>query len=140
MSNMLKSIPEMIEDQRKLNAKNITIGEILNMLQTRHDSDELCFSNGKYFDGTFGSYRGYYEDIYIGMHHENIGFNTVGKLKDTLHKALLNGIMYGHKGGEFPITPNTLVWFAAHGTTNEAEMIVDIQKHHNKLVITTSAA
>lgn len=47
MSNMLKSIPEMIEDQRKLNAKNITIGEILNMLQTRHDSDELCFSNGK---------------------------------------------------------------------------------------------
>jgi len=88
-----------------------------------------------FFDGDFGSYRGYYEDLYIGRSDKDEGFDTVGQIKAALDKALDVGVMHGYKGGEFSISDNTLVWFSSYGDCGD--MIVDVQKINGDIFIIT---
>lgn len=121
-----QGLSKAISSSRKMCADNLTIGKMLEKLNSFHDDEQFIFSNGTFFDGTYDSYRGYYEDLYIGYSNEDKGFNTIGKLKQTLHKALDHREMYGYKGGTFAINNDTLIWLAQYGYTGN--MIVDVQK------------
>ena len=134
---MIKTLLNQIDKERIENADNLTIGELFSKLNQFEDSERVTFSNGRFFDGTYDSYRGYYKDLYIGFEDEDMGFNTVGKIKEVLNKALDDGEMEGYKGGEFSIEQDTLVWFATYGTTYEAEMIVDVIKVDDNILIIT---
>lgn len=115
---------KMVSEMRKSSAGNLSIGDMLGKLSNFEDSREFKFSNGKYLDEDYGSYRGYYEDFYIEYSDEDKGLNTIGKLKEILNKGLDEGEMQGYKGGDFLITPDTLVWLASYGCCGD--MIVDI--------------
>lgn len=128
-----QSLSKLISEARKMSAGNLTIGQMLNKLNAFDDDVRFTFTNGKYFDGTYDSYRGYYEDLYIGYSDDDKGFNYVGKLKQVLNKALDDGEMYGYKGGEYSINNDTLVWLAQYGCTGE--MVVDIQKLGEEIYI-----
>lgn len=130
---LLKSVNEM----RKASAGNLTIGETLEKLYAFNGEEKITLTNGKFLDGTFDSYRGYYEDLAIGFSSDDKGFNTVGGLKDVLTKALDDGEMYGYKGGEYSIMDSTLVWLGNYGTTFEAEMLIDIQKVNGQIFVIT---
>lgn len=128
-------ILQQMDKARKSETDGLTIGEIMSKLVPFENEVELYFSNGKYFDGSYDSYRGYYADMYIGYSDKNEGFNTVGDLRETIKEALNNGGMEGYKGGEYSIYDGTLVWFATYGTTNGAEMITNIQEVEGKAVV-----
>lgn len=129
----IESIIKLMKDTRIENATNLTIGEAIQKLNSFSESDKLLFSNGHYFDGTYDSYRGYYEDMYIGWDDEDKGFNTVGKLKEVLNDALDVGVMIGYKGGEFSIAEDTLLWFSTYGDTGYT--IVDIQEFNGQIFV-----
>lgn len=132
----IQALLNSINDIRKQNAANLTIGEMLDKLGQFEDNEKVVFSNGKYFNGEFDSYRGYYEDMYIGYDNEDKGLNTVGSLKTTLNLALEQGGMTGYKGGEYPITEDTLIWFSCYGSSGD-DMIIDIQKLGDTIYIIT---
>lgn len=113
---------------------NLTIEELLEKLDKYDDDKVFKFSNGKFFNGDFDSYRGYYKDLCIGYSDEDQGFNTVGKLKEVLSKALKQGVMYGYKGGEYPITLKTLVWLSNYREVSDY-MIVDVLELEGQLYI-----
>lgn len=131
----VQKLLNIMNNSRKQNAGNLTIGEMLKKLESFDDDEKVTFSDGKFFDGTYGSYRGNYEDLYIGWYDEDHGFNTVGHLKESLNKALNDGGMTGYKGGEFGIYTDTLVWFATYGSCGD--MIIDIQKINNEIYVIT---
>lgn len=111
----------------------LSIGEMLEKISSFGDDEKIEFSNGLFFDGDYGSYRGFFEGLYLGCDIENKGFNTIGHLKETLNKALNDGIMKGYKGGEFIINKDTFVWFASEG--ERGEMICDIQKIEGEIFV-----
>lgn len=63
----------------------------------------------------YGSYRGNYEDLYIGLSLNNEPSITSSELIELLNKALDNQTMYGYKGGYFDIEEDTLVVLANYG-------------------------
>ena len=131
----VESILSMVSDIRKSSAGNLTIESMLDKLSQHDNSDTITFSNGEFLDGSFGSYRGYYEDLSIGYSDKDQGFNTVKDLKDILNKALDKGIMYGYKGGEFSIDEDTLVWLA--GYSDLGDMIVGVAEVNGDVMIIT---
>lgn len=131
----IQSLLNSISDVRKNSAGNLTIGDMLEKLDQFNDDETVTYSNDAYFDGSFGSYRGYYEDMYLGFDKEDLGFNTVGHLKKALETALDKGAMTGYKGGEFSIDVDTLLWSASYGCTGD--MIVDVLKLSDKIYVIT---
>lgn len=77
----IQDLFDMFNDIRKSSTGILTTGEMLKKLEMFNDNEQVIFSNGKFFDGTYDSYRGYYEDLYLGFDDEDRGFNTVGNLK-----------------------------------------------------------
>lgn len=75
----------------------------------KHEYDNVQM----YFDGTFGSDRGDYANMYLGYTEEPTTF-TVQNLIDLLNKAKEQGEMYGYKGGTFSIDNDTLLTIAYH--------------------------
>lgn len=133
----LQYVINVVNEMRKASAGNLTVGEMIEKLNKYDDNREFKFTNGKYLNGSFGSYRGYYEDLYIGYTEEDKGINTVRHLKEILNRALKEKVMFGYKGGEFPIILDTLVWLATYGDIGE--MIVDILEIENQLYIITKS-
>lgn len=131
----IQSLLNSISDVRKNSAGNLTIGDMLSKLDQFNDDETVTFSNGAYFDGSFGSYRGYYEDMYLGFDKENQGFNTVGDIKNALESALNKGEMMGYKGGEYSIDVDTLLWSASYGCCGD--MVVDVLKLSDKIYVIT---
>lgn len=128
-------IIEIMDEQRITNAANLSIGEMLDKLNTFDEKEEVKFLNGLYFGGGWGSYRGYYKDAFIEHDTEDRGKNAVKDLKDVLLKALDKGEMEGYKGGEYRVNRNTLLWFATYGCCGD--MIVDILKINGQIIVIT---
>lgn len=86
----------------------LTLGELLNELNYHNDDEELNVE----LTGEWGSYRGYYGQVFIGYRRKGRNYSTVEELKKIIYEALGEGIMYGYKGGEFSVGNNTEVCFA----------------------------
>lgn len=91
----------------------ITIGEMIKQLELL-PSDKTIQYDFCYFapNGEFDSYRGYYKDAYIGYSKDESC--TCGELLQVL-KYNLGTTMYGYKGGEYPVTEETLLWVSEYG-------------------------
>lgn len=131
----IKQILEMASEMRKSGASNLTIGEMQSKLEQFNNEDQVTFLNGKYFDGDFDSYRGYYVDMYLGYSDEDQGKNTVEDLKQALESALKQGVMEGYKGGTYSIDHDTLLWLSSYGCCGD--MIVDVVEYKGDIVIVT---
>ena len=111
------------------------------MIELYHDEPEYIKKlekEGDFFDmflcDNWDSYRGYYEDMYIGITNVKSDF-TVGELIELLKRAKGVGKMWGYKGGEYTVDDNTLVWLEKE--KNEAKGIapVALYKGDNSNVI-----
>jgi hypothetical protein len=118
---------KMVSDMRKSQSSNMTIGDMLKKLSTfpkdavisldRNGFEEYRESNyaesnyptEMYISGEWDSYRGYYEDMMIGIKRDNTDY-TVSQLIELLESAKAKGIMYGYKGGEYSVNDNTILW------------------------------
>lgn len=86
----------------------LTLGELLNELDYYDDEETLNVE----LTGEWGSYRGYYDQAFIGYRWKGRNYSTVEELKGIIYDALGEGTMYGRKGGEFSVDSNTEVCFA----------------------------
>ncbi|MGG0308255.1 hypothetical protein ABEY43_05985 [Priestia megaterium] len=105
----------------------LDIADLLGKLNQFKDDDKIEFSNGKYLDGDYGSYRGYYDNLYFEYSDEDNGFNTIGEFKKVINKALEDGTMQGYKGGDFSIDESTFTWMVAYGSSDGYE-ILDVRE------------
>ena len=100
----------------------LTVGELIKKLEYIFDQNQpLAFCKGLY-PADFWSYRGYYEDLAIGVTTFPV---TVGgwlaKLKEQIGKE-----HYGWKGGTYTVCEDTAVWVAVeHRDTGPA--ITDVK-------------
>lgn len=116
---------------------HLTVEEVLNEMGKYSETEKIILSNGMFLDGSFDSYRGYYDHLAIDFSENDKGMNTVGGFKGILKKALYVGVMCGYKGGEYSISDDTPVWFAHYGTTSGSEMIVGIERMEDGIRIVT---
>ena len=86
----------------------LTLGELRRALVVYDDNEELNVE----LTGDWGSYRGYYDQLYIGYKKKGDKHSTVDKLRGIIEEALDTGVMHGYKGGEFSINEHTEVCFA----------------------------
>ena len=127
--DILKMIQRMSEERIE-NADNLTVGALLEQLDSFEENKKLRLSTGKFFSlsGEFDSYRGYYEDLAIDKDQatDESTASTVFDFKKVLNNALEQGEMYGYKGGDYSIDESTLVWFGSYGTTSGSLKIVGV--------------
>lgn len=86
----------------------LTPGELLNELDY-YDDEELLNVE---LTGEWGSYRGHYDQMFIGYRRKGGNYSTVEELKDIIYEALGAETMYGYKGGEFSVDSSTEICFA----------------------------
>lgn len=86
----------------------LTLGELLDELNCHNEEEELNVE----LTGEWGSYRGYYDQLFIGYSQGGKNYSNVKLLKNIIEEALNEGEMYGYKGGEFSVDDNTEVCFA----------------------------
>jgi len=106
---------QMSQDRKKAStlAGQMTLGELILELRDCDENDSVTFSDGTNV-GDLGSYRGYYEDLYIDRSDE---LQTVGAVRQMLESAVGEEFT-GYKGGEFVMTKMTMVWVAEYGNSS----------------------
>ncbi|MCA1021540.1 hypothetical protein [Halobacillus litoralis] len=135
MEEFFEKLLERVNELRIDAADNLSIGDLHGELSKYNDDREIIIDDGTFFDGEFDSYRGYYQDLALGFEWKDQELNTVGSLKEMLEKALKIGGMHGYKGGNYRITPDTLVWLANYGSCGK--MIVDLKEIEGRLILIT---
>lgn len=122
--DILKMIQRM-RDERIENADNLTVGALLEQLDSFEENKKLRLSTGKFFSlsGEFDSYRGYYEDLAIDKDHatDESTASTVFDLKKVLNNALEQGEMCGYKGGDYSIDKRR--WYGSGITARQAGLL-----------------
>lgn len=123
---MVSAILQGMDKARQQSAVNLTIGRLQTKL-AGYDEDRTVRVAGRYpwLSGRWGSYRGYYEDMALEPAEADAGENTVGALRATLADAL-GQTLYGYKGGEYTVTPDTLLWIAEWGDCVDSQIPVDL--------------
>src|SRR5574344_901854 len=116
----IDKIMEQMNEIRKSQSSNLTIEKMLEQLDKFDDNSEIVIDgtgyrdyitsceeiykenpewreeySQLYFDKTFGSYRGYYEDMYLGITKQE-NKTTVKDLKELLNESLKEKEMYGY--------------------------------------------
>lgn len=95
----------------------MTLGELETEIEYYNEDLKVVVEGEKYgLDGTFGSDRGDYYDLYFGLTTIKDDYNfTVKDFKKIIEKAYKQGIMRGYKGGGFNIEPDTLTRVGYYG-------------------------
>lgn len=109
-----------------------TVGELISHLEKMDQSEPLAFCNGLY-PGDFWSYRGYYEDLAIGVTTYPVTVaEFLKKLKDQIGEK-----HDGWKGGTYTVKEDTALWVAAeHRDTGPAITGLKEQNGWVKIVLT----
>lgn len=133
----IQAFLELSSKMRKQQNTNLTIGQALEQLSKMPPTAKIKVDNSgmeehknylidlyknpnyaeenkdefydMYLCDDWSSYRGYYEDMRIGVTNELCEF-TVQQLIDLLNSAKAKGKMYGYKGGEFSVDDSTILW------------------------------
>lgn len=156
IQNMLDTFDRI----RKENNTSLTIGTMLKQLDKYDDELEIVIDGSGYkdyiddhqdmykenpqwreeygqlyFDNTFGSYRGYYEDMYLGITKKET-ITKVKNLKSLLNEAKMKKYMYGYKGGDFTIDDSTILWLDEYSCCKQISPI-SLFENNGKLVLIT---
>ncbi len=107
----------------------MTLGDLANALAELDAEMPVQFDNGEN-PGTFGSYRGYYEQAYLG---EGGGSAVVGELREVLDR-FIDSTQTGYKGGEFHMTESTPLWRAEYGRTGY-HIVGTVQRDGNLILL-----
>lgn len=134
--DILKTL-EIMKQSRIDNASNLTIGELLKKIEKYEDGTPFKFTCDRFLDDEFDSYRGYYDDMYLGYSDKDEGYNTIGHLKRILEEALKQGTMVGYKGGDFSIDGGTLLWLSSYGMSSDGLMLVEVVEINGEVYIVT---
>ena len=151
---------EQMNEIRKNQSSNLTIEKMLEQLDKFDNNSEIVIDgtgyqdyiiscekiykeypewreeySQLYFDNSFGSYRGYYEDMYLGITKQE-NKTTVKDLKEVLNEALKEKEMYGYKGGEFAINKKTILWLDEYGHAKGIAPIT-FYKDNDKIILIT---
>jgi|SRR5699024_4406243 len=86
----------------------LTVGELKSELSYHDDEDVLNVE----LTGEWGSYRGHYDQVFIGYKRKGRNYSTVEELREILYKIIGIGTTYGYKGGEFEVDEDSKVCFA----------------------------
>ena len=97
----------MSETTPTMNYRHMTLGEVIDYLRA---VPEYSMVSG--LDNATDSYRGYYERIAINRGDWVRARSLADDLAEKIGKTMI-----GYKGGEFPITEQTLVHVADYGYT-----------------------
>jgi hypothetical protein len=108
-------------------AGRLDIADLLGKLNQFEDDEKIEFTNGKFLNGDYDSYRGYYDNLYFEYSYEDNGFNTIGDFKKIINEALDEGTMEGYKGGDYPIDESTFTWLGSY-SSSEGYEILDVKK------------
>lgn len=112
--DVLKTVMEATNRQRKAAAQNMRLGDFIKALEARPQDQQVAFDFCGFTPSEFKSYRGFYEDL-------SLTFSVDGpngkKVSDLLAEArAANGAEFtGYKGGEFMMDEQTLLWAAPYG-------------------------
>lgn len=97
-----------------MEAREMTLGNLIKLLEP--------FENSNMFikEGEFGSYRGYYEDLYLDVGNEEI---TVRDFLEYVKNDVLDQEFYAYKGGDYLMTENTRIWLAPYGISTSVALL-----------------
>jgi hypothetical protein len=97
----------------KLHDDQWTIGQLIDALAKRDPDQAVLFDCGGTRPGGIFSYRGYYEDLSIGVteKHTNV---DVEQLLATLRHAI-GQTFTGYKGGGYTASRDTALWVSNYG-------------------------
>lgn len=102
---------------------HLTLGRLIDNLMDFPVNLPVKFSNGGY-PGSFGSYRGYYSDMYIDSDGDPI---NVGEFIKVVHSKMLGQTFEGYKGGDYKMGEDTPLWHAEYGLTSGNMGILGIE-------------
>jgi hypothetical protein len=110
-----------------------TVGQLIDALALERGDFPVYIetSEGDVGAGGIGSYRGYYEQLAIGLQAVPI---TADQLAQLLRKQVGDTVT-GYKGGEYRITRETPVWAAEYGSCGD--MIVGIDLRNERVTLMT---
>lgn len=126
LESQLRGMLDAVDDARVSSALNLTIGSLLKKMDGISDDAEFQLTNGAHLNGFWDSYRGYYSDLAFAPAKDGEDHvYTFWALREMLNDALAQGTMTGYKGGEYPITEDTLLWLSPYGTAS-GDVLVDL--------------
>lgn len=96
----------------------MNLGELIDLLKKQRQ-DAWLYVDGpvRLTPGAIESYRGYYEDLAIGVNVDGLA-PTVADFVAQL-EAADGQTFHGYKGGAYRMTRKTRVWFSNHGETSD---------------------
>ena len=106
------------------NISQITLGELLNQLESIDSDKPIMFDNGKYPEiGGLGiySYRGYYCHAcmqYKSEYERVTVANMIAMLKNKI-----GDVRTGYKGGDYYMNPDVPVWMAEYGRAEQIAIV-----------------
>lgn len=94
------------------------LGELIDLLK-RQRQDAWVYIDGpvRLTPGELDSYRGYYEDLAIGVNVDSIAPSVAEFVKEL--EGAVGKTFHGYKGGEYVMSRNTNVWFSNHGMSGD---------------------
>jgi hypothetical protein len=96
----------------------MNLGELIELLKPlRKDAIVLVDGPCRLTPGGLESYRGYYEDLAIGVNVDSLA-PTVAEFLAEL-EAAVGKTFHGYKGGEYRMSLRTRVWFSNHGECSD---------------------
>lgn len=104
----------------------ITLGKLIAELEKLHPLAFVMYDHWGLRPTTFRSYRGYYEDLALGVEQGGSPATVAQLLANA--KAMLGTTIDGWKGGSYRVDAETGVWAAEWGQTSDIA-IVGIEDH-----------
>lgn len=109
----------------------MTLGQLIKELELHPPDATVTFDEGEN-PGSFGSYRGYYDQLALS---EETEAKTVGGLL-TLARAADGAVFHGYKGGEYQMSLTTPVWIDNPGDYSSRALIsTEFDEDSNTLVL-----
>lgn len=99
----------------------ISLGELIALLETRPQEQDVRFDFGYIRPVGVDSYRGFYD--HLAIEYTTGGKDmTVAELLAELRGAV-GRVFMGYKGGDFRMNRSTPMWVANHGESNSTAVI-----------------
>lgn len=115
---------------------NMTLGAFIKALEKVNPDVPVYYDWAMLRPTHFASYRGYYEDLALGVTTESDA--TAGDLL-AFAKAALGATFYGWKGGEYPMTAGTPLWVANQGKVGDTKIVGVLDEGHVVIIETMIA-
>lgn len=97
----------------------ITLGELIRLLEARPDGQGVCFDFGALEPTGVASYRGYYAELAIGFGEHGL---SLPKFIEEL-RAAVGTTFEGYKGGDYVMRETTPLWVANYGRSASTAVV-----------------